>query len=307
MTLVTGPFARAAFLCLAFFGISAASAAGADEPVRIDAGGMARSYLLHLPSPLPAGPVPLVLAFHGGGGRGQGMARLSALDPLGFIVAYPDGYERHWNDGRRTIKHKVDDVGFVRAILDQVEARYAVDPARIFATGMSNGAIFTERLACELADRFAAVAPVAGTMPADIAPACRPARPVAVLQIAGTADPIMPYDGGKVADFGGRGEGGVVLPAAATAIAWAERNHCAGVAVPEALPPIAPPDGTTVTRTRWTSCAGDTAVTLLMILGGGHTWPGGAQYLPPLIIGRASRQLDASAAIVEFFLSQPHR
>jgi polyhydroxybutyrate depolymerase len=167
--------------------------------------------------------------------------------------------------------------------------------------------MFTQRLACELSDRIAAIAPVAGTMPADIAPLCRPMRAVSVLQISGSADPIVPFAGGAIAGAGGRGEGGDVLSVARTAELWAGLDGCAAASPGVALPPIAPPDGTAVMRKIYAPCRQGRTVTLLTIEGGGHTWPGGPQYLPAIFIGRASDQLDASRAIVEFFLGQPRQ
>lgn len=291
-------------------GTTAAGGFG-DRAVDLRVDGVQRSYLVHVPRAAPPAGFPVVLAFHGGGGRARSMIRLTGLDALadrrGFIVAYPDGIDRHWNDGRSTIKVKSDDVGFVAAVLDDLERRFPVDARRIYATGISNGGIFSERLGCDLSNRIAAIAPVSGTMPADLAPSCRPARPVSLLQIGGTADPIMPYGGGAVADFGGRGEGGQVLSDQRTAALWADLDGCAGPSRPEALAPIAAPDGTGVVRTRFAPCRPGAVVTLLTVEGGGHTWPGGAQYLPAAIVGRASRQLDASAAIVDFFLSRPPR
>jgi len=247
------------------------------------------------------------LVFHGGGGTGEGMARLTGFDALadreGMIVVYPDGIDHHWNDGRQTIKNKSDDVGFVRAILDAVEQHYAIAQGRIFATGISNGALFSQRLGCELADRIAAIAPVSGPMPADITPSCHPVRPVSVLQIEGTADPIMPYDGGHVADFGGRGEGGQVLSTMDTIAFWRRIDGCSAAPVTTAEKPLALLDSTRITRTQYGACQGSTRIELLTIEEGGHAWPGGAQYAPRFLIGKVSRQLDASAAILVFFLA----
>ena len=284
-----------------------AGAAQAADPIgRVEVGGLTRSYVLHLPSPWPAVPPPVLLAFHGGGGRGAGMARSAGFDALadqrGFIVAYPDGIDRHWNDGRATIKRKIDDVGFVTALLDNFERLYKIDRGRVYAAGISNGAMFSERLGCELGGRIAAIAAVAGTMPADLG--CRPAAPVSVLQIGGTADPIMPFEGGAVADFGGRGEGGMVLSVARTTALWRGLDRCPAPAAPIALAPIARPDGTSVTESAAAPCAGGTRVVQLTVEGGGHTWPGGVQYLPKLFIGPVSHQLDASTAIVDFLLAQ---
>ncbi|MDV2984840.1 UNVERIFIED_CONTAM: PHB depolymerase family esterase [Methylobacteriaceae bacterium AG10] len=289
---------------------TAASAADRSDQVRI--GETARTYTLHIPdaSPPPSG-FPVVLAFHGGGGRGARMRRLTGLDGLadarGFVAVYPDGIDGHWNDGRATIRNPQDDVGFVAALLDRVAASLPVDRHRIYATGLSNGALFTERLGCDLSERIAAIAPVAGTLPADLAPHCRPARTVAVMQVSGTADPIMPFAGGRVADFGGRGEGGQVASVADTVDVWARRNGCDRRSAEEALPPAVPADPTRIVRRRHTGCAAAGPVTVLTVVGGGHAWPGGAQFAPPFLIGRVSPQLDASRAIIDFFLSLPPR
>ncbi|MET0321743.1 MAG: PHB depolymerase family esterase [Duganella sp.] len=293
--------------------LSVTAYAGAGEhtgSIAID--GRTRTYTLHLPDdPAPAHGLPLILALHGGGMQGAAMARLTALDALadarGFIVVYPDGMDKHWNDGRSTIRHPQDDVGFISALLDQVESRYPVDRRRVYATGLSNGALFAHRLGCELAPRIAAIAPVAGSMPAELRPACHPARPVAVLQISGTADPIMPYDGGAVADFGGRGEGGRVMAVTETMAAWAALSGCSGGAGAQMLPPASRLDRTRTVRTRYADCPAAGQVVAYTVEGGGHTWPGGAQYARPALIGAASRQMDASAAIVDFFLSLPGR
>lgn len=274
--------------------------------------GKTRSYAIHSPDRAPPpGGFPVILAFHGGGMQGQGMRRLTHLDTIadekGVIVIYPDGLDRHWNDGRSTIKNPQDDVGFVAALLDQVGHSYSIDSRRIYATGISNGALFAQRLGCDLSGRIAGIAPVAGTMPTDIASRCRQGRPVAVLQIGGTADPIMPFKGGTVATPGGAGEGGQVLSLAETASLWLRRNGCGLQGTAFQLPPVAPLDRTRVLGMTYDSCPAKSSVKVLTIMGGGHTWPGGPQYAPPRFIGQASRQIDASAVIVDFFLALPPR
>jgi polyhydroxybutyrate depolymerase len=308
---------RPAWLCFAAIAtlattIAVHSAHAADRDGQLTVGGKSRTFSLHIPdAPPPQGGFPVVLAFHGGGGQGANMRRLTGFDAVadrrGFIVVYPDGIDKHWNDGRSTIRNPQDDIGFVNALLDHLQATAPVDRSRVFATGASNGALFAERLGCDLAARIGAIAPVAGTLPADIAPACKPARPVAVLQIDGTADPIMPYDGGKVADFGGRGEGGVVLSVAATAAVWANRNGCKASATEIPLRPIAPLDPTRIVQQTFGGCAVAAPVKVLSVQGGGHTWPGGSQRRPVMLVGRTSRQTDASEAIADFFLGLPRR
>ena len=296
-------------LCLALW---RPNATAAGDPVEsIVAGGVVRTYLLHLPTGGVTPRMPLVLAFHGGGGTGAGMRGLTGFDAradrLRVIVAYPDGVRRRWNDGRRTIPSPVDDVGFVAQLIDTLSGRYGVDPARVYATGISNGGLFSERLACDLAPRIAAIAPVAANMPADIVPACAPARPVSVLQINGTADPLVPYSGGEIARPLGFGPGGTVLSTAESVAFWVRRDACSGRPEPTAVPPRTVPDGTRVTRFVYSGCAGGAAVALYAVDGGGHTWPNGPKFLPVARVGPVSRQLDASSTILDFFLRHPAR
>jgi polyhydroxybutyrate depolymerase len=295
-------------LLLSLLGLAPALA-GEDTSYTLRVDGLARTYLVHRPPGGAGAAHPLLLVFHGGGGTARGMPRFTGLDGIadrvGLIVVYPQGVDKHWNDGRASIRHKVDDVGFVRAILDTMERDASVDRSRIYATGISNGGIFVERLACDLADRLAGIAAVAGTLAQDYQAQCRPARPIPVLQFDGTADPVMPYGGGNVADFGGHGEGGVVLGVDATTAFWARMDGCAAAGPAEALPPHALLDPTRVSRREWSGCRGGSAVVLYAIQEGGHTWPGGPQYLPRFIVGRASRQIDASETMVRFFLEHP--
>ncbi|GGF74891.1 esterase [Azorhizobium oxalatiphilum] len=307
-------FARrviAAAFFVAALPFAPAPASAMDGTGQIAVGGTLRSFAIHVPDgPAPAGGFPLILAFHGGGMQGEGMRRLTGLDRMAdarrFIAVYPDGVDGHWNDGRSTIRNPQDDVRFVAVLLDQLARAHPVDQGRIYATGLSNGALFAERIGCDLSRRIAGIAPVAGTLPVDMS-GCRPARRVAVLQIGGTADPIMPFNGGPVADFGGRGEGGSVLSVARTAAFWAQANGCGGAGAPEALRPLRPVlDPTRVLRTRY-GCPAASRVTVLTVVGGGHTWPGGPQYAPVLVVGRASHQFDATGAMVDFFLTLPRR
>ena len=276
------------------------------ETLTID--GQARRFVIHLPPGGDGTPRPLLLALHGGGGRAEGMDRLTSLDAqadrAGVIVVYPQGLDRHWNDGRATIKRKVDDVAFIRAVLDRVEHEWPVDPRRVGVTGISNGGIFAERLGCDLADRFSLIAPVAGSLARDYQPDCHPARPLAVLQFDGTDDPIVPYAGGSVASFGGLGEGGVVMSVDDTTAFWAQVDGC-HAASPEQPLPSTTNDGTQVSRRGWSDCRTGGAVVRYRIDGGGHTWPGGWQYLPKRFIGRTTHQIDASAIITDWLATHP--
>jgi polyhydroxybutyrate depolymerase len=280
---------------------AAAPPALAGEPRTLLAGGVTRRYFLYLPSTWHRGrPAPLVLVFHGGGGRASGIAPHTGFSRLaereGFVVAYPQGLNGRWNDGRGYAATH-DDVGFVRALLDTLERELAIDPRRVYATGISNGAMFSYRLACDLPGTFAAVAPVAGAMPADLAPACAHTQPVSVLAFQGTTDPLMPYTGGGVARRRGR-----VLSAERSIAFWATTSGCAAAPVTTDEPDRVT-DGTRVRKTAYGTCRDGRSVELYTIEGGGHTWPGG----PPVggSVGRVTREIDATPLIWAFFAGHP--
>ncbi len=272
-------------------------------------GGVTRTYLLHVPPRYEADAGwPLVLALHGGGTQGRSMPGLTGLSRLadrhGFLVIYPDGRGRSWNDGREdpdvpAERMKVDDVGFLTGLVDEVSRRYRVDPARVYATGISNGGFMAQRLGCEASTRVAAIAPVVATIGVELAGRCRPTRPVSVLMVNGTDDPLVPFLGGPVRVFG-RVRSGRVASVGETVALWARHNRCAAAPVITREPDRDPFDGVTVRREALTGCRGGSEVILYVMEGGGHVWPGGPQYLPSRVIGRASRDID-SEVIWEFF------
>src|ERR1700752_4974444 len=287
--------------CVAGCGARHVSAASArDLPGTFRSGGMDRTYRLHVP---PGDPVGLVLNLHGGGGTGIGQQGLTDFDAVAdannLVVVYPNGYDKSWADGRGASpadRHHVDDVGFLVALADKLQSDYNLAPGHIFATGMSNGGFMTNRLACDRADVFAAIAPVAGTLGASVA--CNPARPVSVMEVHGTADPLVPFKGGNV-----RGRGGVSrsISVANMVNKWRLADGCQGDPSAQVLPNVG--DGTVVHRFASTACAASSEVVFYQIDNGGHTWPGGKQYLPKAIIGATTRALDASEVIVQFFLA----
>ena len=294
---------------------SIAAASAADETRTLTAGGRQRTYLLHRPagkSASDSAALPTVLVFHGGGGNpAQVEANTdfdAAADRAGFLAVYPAGYERSWNDLRTgdtkaNLDH-VDDVGFVSALIDELVAHEHADPAHVYAAGMSNGGMFSETLGCELGGtKIAAIAPVSGTMPAEVRPACAPARPIPVLEIHGTADPIVPFDGGHVAITSGSFTGGpaVVLSVDETQKTWRGLDHCTAAPIVSQLPDTQA-DGTRVSVATVSGCAGGTSVVLYTVTGGGHSWPGGS-HVPLLPVGRQSRQISATDVITAFFVA----
>jgi polyhydroxybutyrate depolymerase len=272
--------------------------------------GLTRSFRVYLPPSYDASgstPTPVFLLLHGGFGSGAQIEASSRLlevaDANGFIVVSPDGVAgpggvRTWNGGGCcgfAVSSGVDDVGFIGAVLDRLEGNLCVDRRRVYAAGMSNGAILSHRLACDLAGRIRAVGSVSGAMMAD---PCTPARPVPVMEIHGEEDLNIPYTGGM-----GCGAAGVPFPSVSdTLAAWVARDGCHG------LVSTLPPQGDGICELPGTCTAG-TDVELCTIPNGGHQWPGGT---PPLIgglpgcdFGYQSQTFSASQVLWEFFRQHP--
>lgn len=288
----------------------ASSGPAGDRQGTIRHGNLTRTYLLHVP-PSHSGtrPTPLVLVFHGGYGTGRGVADSTGFnavsDRVGFIVAYPHGTDRHWNDGRGTMlpdQQNVDDVGFVSALIADLMQTLAVDPKRVYATGISNGGIFSHRLACELSEKIAAIAPVAGAIAEKFAPRCAPRQAVSVVAIHGTEDLFVLWNGGDV-----RGRiGGKVLSVPETMARWVRLNGCPTAPQIVREPDRDLADGTRVRREAYGPCPNGIDVVLYAVEGGGHTWPGGPRGRLPST-GRVSRDITATEIIWEFFEKHPKR
>ena len=288
-------------LPVAFAAISQVSSLDAQQRVTLTFQDRPRHYLLHVPES-PNGS--LVLAFHGGGQPARLFERITGLDALAdrehFIVAYPDAFERSWADGRGETSAEqqgVDDVGFAKAVVEDIARTHAVDRSRVFATGLSNGAILTHRLGCEAADTFAAIAPVIGAMAKRIRPTCHPSGPITVVAIQGRADPSVPFEGNDALES-----------SRTTEELWRSLNGCAP-AVTSAPMPVFVKDGTSVERRTYTNCRGHSDVVWYEIQGGGHRWP------PETVSdaasqrenGVSSQNLNASDVIWAFFNTHPRK
>jgi polyhydroxybutyrate depolymerase len=272
------------------------------------AGGLTRTYHVHVPRGHgPGKPAPVVLALHGATMNGPLMAWFSGLnhkaDEAGFLAVYPNGtgswWSHFWNAGNccgPAVQAGVDDVAFLAALLDDLASAYWVDPHRVFVTGMSNGAMMAYRLASELSGRIAAIAPVGGTM---VIEGCRPQRPVSVLHFHGTQDEYVPFTGGR----GPKSITGVKYGSVDQSIrAWVRANGCREEPSTEVLPDGAS-DGTTVTVRTHGGGRDGSEVVLVVIDGGGHTWPG--REPPTQVLGRSTKNVSANDLMWEFFQRHP--
>jgi polyhydroxybutyrate depolymerase len=272
----------------------------------LQVGDLARSYYVHVPPKFdPARPTPLVVVFHGAGMNGAIMMRFSGFnakaDDANFVAVYPNGtgvgdafLTWTWNAGSTAgliAQNKADDVAFTKAMLADVAKWIRVDPRRVYAVGMSNGGMMAHRVGVELADRFAAVAAVAGPLALN---RCDPSRPVPVLHFHGTKDPLIPIEG-PTATVQAMIQ---YRPVEEAMRAWAKADGCSGEPTVTELPPRVR-DGTKVTRKEYGKGTGGAEVVLYVIDGGGHTWPGRPAPVP--WIGRATNNVQANDVIWEFF------
>jgi polyhydroxybutyrate depolymerase len=275
--------------------------AEADGEVRTE-DGRERSYRLHVPESVDDEPVALVVALHGGGGSAEQFAREDRLEALaddeGFVVVHPEGISQRierlhtWNAGNccgAAAEEGVDDVAFIRAVVDEVAGALPIDPDQVFAVGHSNGGMMAYRLACEAADVFAAVGLQAGALGIDT---CEPAAPVSLIHVHGTADANVPLEGGV-----GSGVAGVAFRPTLESLA--------AVGTPQGCDdePVEATDAADGLATSTWSCPDGAEVRLVLVEGGAHGWFGG---------GRASRRdgdigVDSSELIWDFLSRHPRR
>jgi polyhydroxybutyrate depolymerase len=300
--------------CALGTGVPAGGLPPGDHAVALIHDGRTRRYLLHLPPQAARdAALPVVLVFHGAAadaGRNRAWLGLDAYaDREGFVVVHPDGtgpLPRHihmWNAGAccgSAQWGRVDDVGFVLALLDDLATRAPVDAARVYATGFSNGAMLTYRLAAEASERIAAIAPVAG---ASDVPLDARVRPMPVMHVHSVDDPFVPYGGGTtpIVPF----LFSIRHPAVEDVVrAWARHAGCPAEPATDG-PLVRPPGGVdaghAATRLVWQPCAGGTEVMLWRLTGPGHVWPGPPPRYPRWLIGPASGVIDVREEMWRFF------
>jgi len=256
-----------------------------DEQRTLTVGDLERTYFLHVPEGLDAEkPAPLVFVFHGFQENGNYARNYTGMDSIadanGFIVVYPDGSgsssSLSWNASGCcgfALENNVDETAFVHSIIADVESFIKVDSKRTYATGFSNGALLSYRLACEMSDTFAAVAPAGGVL---MYSPCKPQEPVSLMHVHGINDRVVPIDGG--------GSGIQFPPIKEGLVTWAELDSCSGQEQVKQ-------DGV-LTHTTYGTCAPGVAVELYVVDGTGHGWP--SQYVAPI-----------SQTIWEFFAAHP--
>jgi polyhydroxybutyrate depolymerase len=257
-----------------------------DYVEEIASGGQTREYRLHVPpSYRPGQPMPLIINLHGYNSNAAQQEHVSGMsakaDEAGFIVAYPEGLgsPQSWHFGPGAAA--AADLEFIRALISHLQEQLSIDSARIYATGISNGAQMSNRLGCDLSDVIAAIGPVSGGYPPS--DDCNPVRPVPVVAFHGTADKLIPYEG----------KGRLLLSAPEWAATWAARNGC------DPTPAVTFQHGEVKGET-WDNCQDGADVTLYTIEGRGHSWPGSD--MPPEI---TTQDIDATDVIWEFFAAHP--
>lgn len=289
---------------LALLGLLTVCAWPKTEWQTLQVKGEERRYFVEHP-PLVAGHrYPLILALHGGGGTAQGIARwgFSRLArERGYIVVFPQGIEKHWYDERVQFTTKdgkrPDDVAFLSELLDQAEHDYPVDPRQVYVAGVSNGAIMSHLLAEKLGKKLTGIIPIIGGITEEQAAQFAPKAPLSVMIIQGDADPIVPFQGGPITVLGKKR--GNVLPTEETVKKWVETDGCQKRSE-DKLPDSDPTDGCRVTCTIYGGGHHGTQVWYYRVSGGGHTVPGGLQYLPERMVGKVCRDIDAMDLIDEF-------
>jgi len=273
------------------------------ELIRIETTDGTRTAIL-----VPAGPnpAPTIIVLHGAAIgaewtlRGSGFAE--AATGRGFAAVFPEGIYRVWNDGREGGRiSRVDDVGFLQRLVDWLIGHGVADPARVYLAGVSNGGMMTFRMLCEAAELFAGAGTIIANMPAGIGDGCRPKKPLPIVMLNGTADPLVPYGGGGV---GFAGRHGTVWSAEHTAAFLAAVNGCGGPAT-RPLATGAPGEATKIVRLDWLSCSSGRAVTLYRIEGGGHQVFGRTDILPA-ILGPGTRLISAPEVMLELFAGTGH-
>lgn len=268
------------------------------ESISID--GLKREFITYIPSGIINGrKLPVIISLHGRLGTAERQMKFADFIPIAerekVIIVCPQGIERSWNDGRETPANSkgINDVKFIDQLITYIINTDNADAGRIYVTGMSNGGFMASRLACELSNRIAAIAVVAASM--DEGMSYQPRKIIPVMDIQGTKDPLVPFGGGMMK----KGAGGSIYGHKEVLAKWATTDGCNNKPVVTNLP-VKISDGTSVIKEEYSNTNG-VKVIGFTIVEGGHTWPGGSQYLPKFVIGTVTKNLNACEEIWKFF------
>ncbi|WP_460694773.1 CE1 family esterase [Mucilaginibacter puniceus] len=278
--------------CLLLFSASSVMAQSQQKREEIIIDGMERAFVSYVPAGVKE-KMPVVISLHGGFASPKGMLRLADFRPLAdqdkFILVCPAS-KKLWHDGADN--KGIDDVKFIDELITYILKTYNGDASMVYVTGVSNGGFMTSRLAAQLHTRIAAIAVVAATL--NINEGYDLEKPMPVMYIHGTKDPIIPYNGGKKFGREMYSHDEIIKK-------WVTLNDCNPIPVVTQIPDNAD-DGTTVIKEEYSNPNG-LKVVGYTINNGGHTWPGGRQYLPAFIIGKTTHNLNACQVIWDFFKS----
>lgn len=268
-----------------------------------------RKFMVHLPPDFSlATQRPLVLSLHGGTGNMLNAQGFSMLNPVSdqhdFVIAWPQGYGVappgfSWADGRNTSADQagIDDVGFINKLVDTLVTRFNIDNQKIYICGFSNGGFMVQRLACELPDKFAAMASLGSSMDIVLYQNCNPSKPIPMAFFNGTADPAVPFEGGSM-------QNPLVTPVVSVEAMvqfWVTHNNCETAEPVFNFPDIFVTDNSTAELYNYTNCSCNADVTFYKLLNGGHTWPGVFIASQAAVLGNTNRDINASDELWNFF------
>jgi polyhydroxybutyrate depolymerase len=276
-----------------------------DYQLSVQVKNLKRDYLVHVPSSYDKNtPMPVIINFHGGGGDAQNQMKQSQMnsksDKEGFIVVYPQGTGKivaghifgTWNAGAccgYAKDNNIDDVGFISNMIEDIKEKFNIDEKKVYATGLSNGALMSYRLACELSEKIAAIAPVSAQ---DATISCSPTRAVPIIHFHGTADPAAFYNGGACGTRLGL-PGWNCSSVVDTIIKWRDMEGCTN-------------NQTVILKNGRATCISygkckNSEIVLCTIQDAGHTWPGGVSTLGEKAVGKVNYDISANDVMWEFF------
>jgi len=267
-----------------------------------------RQYIVHLPAGYDGeSTLPVVFVLHGGGGSAQVTQNFTQMNPVadaeGFLAVYPQGFTENssgfvWADGRGTAADAqgIDDVGFIGKLIDSLGVQYNIDSTRLYACGFSNGGFMTQRLACELDGRFAAIGSLGCSMDVQLFADCAPEAPLPMLFVAGTADPFVPCEGGFM-----NINVEPIVPVDTAVQFWVRHNDCQTAEPVADLPNIVVEDNSTAQQLDFTDCECGAEVRFFRLIGAGHTWAGVENPAIEPLLGETNEDIEASEELWRFF------